>query len=239
MAKLQTKPEPKSQLERIAEIYPLYSSLLQKHSELLARQEAVYAEAAPLAERGKLVQAPWQAQAPKPKPVKIVRNAAAVALIGDDLLSPQPEAELNPPPPPTSWPGEQRLRELTAESEVIVEALKMLGQELTKARKQYSLMVAKERSSEHAALVDAVVDMARGLGTAIQSYYEFLNEQRLDAVSWKYFGPLNLEAFGNINEVDQPLLKLITQAIELNHVGGGKLTQWKMPADIALFQVGN
>lgn len=122
MAKLK---EPKTQIDRIREISPRYADLLDTNQNLHARYDAVIAESRPLAEEERRSQASWTAQLPKPKPQPKHRHSGAVALVGS-LLSPQPAEELAPLPPPPSWPGEQRLRELSAEAENVSEAIKLI-----------------------------------------------------------------------------------------------------------------
>jgi hypothetical protein len=122
LAKL--KPEPKSQIERIAAVSPRYATLLTKHAELTARFEEIIEEAngprgrvdgvvdgktgavsynaVPLAEQARRSQVAWVSQAPKPKPKPIVRHAGAVALL-DDLLPEQAPEETSPAPPPPAF----------------------------------------------------------------------------------------------------------------------------------------
>jgi hypothetical protein len=235
MAKLQTKPEPKSLLSRIRDIYPRYADLLVRQSELLARQEAAYAEARPLAERGKRAMESWQAQLPKPKAKPIVRHVGAVALVGD-LISEQPAEELNPPAPRPSWDGEDQLRELSAEAEAIQEALKLLAPELTNARRQHSLLVAKERGAEYQVIIGRVVDIVRGLGDAIQEHHAFLNEIRLDAVAWKHFRQVDLTAFGSLDEDGSILMRLVRDAVERGHVSGDKIPKWNPALSLSQLQ---
>jgi hypothetical protein len=234
MAK-QPKSEPKSKLEKIAETYPRYSSLLQKQSELLARQEAVHAEARPLAERGKRAMASWQAQLPKPKAKPIVRHAGAVALL-DGLLPDQPADELNPPPPRPSWDGEVQLRELSAEAESLVEALKLIAEPLKRARREYSLRVAKERGEAYKLIVSNIIDIAVGLGTALEAHTAFLNEMRLDAAGWRYLRPIDTTAFGEINEDGSIIRSLILNAVEQGHVSGGQIPKWNPALTLSMLQ---
>jgi hypothetical protein len=145
--KSQTKPETKSQLERIRDTYPRYADLIVKQSALLVRQEVVHALAVPLAERGKRAMASWQAQLPRAKPVPVVHHAGAAALLGELLPELTPE-QINPPPPRPSWDGEVELSELSAEAESIQEALKLLAGELTKARREYSKLKETMRIEE-------------------------------------------------------------------------------------------
>jgi hypothetical protein len=154
-------------------------------------------------------------------------------------LPPQPEEELIPPAPRPSWPGEERLRELGEEAESTSEAIKLLLPELTKARGEYSNLVATQRGTEYSAIAEAVVDATRALGDAIIQHHDFITEQRLDGVAYRNFRPLNLERFGNLDEPGQPLLRTIMDAVENKLVGAGKLPNWKMPADITHFQGGN
>jgi hypothetical protein len=180
----------------------------------------------------------WVSQAPKPVAKPVVRNQAAVALIGSDLLSPQPEAEINPPPPRPSWSGAQRLAELGAESETIQEALRLIAPELAKARKEYSRLIVAQRSSEHREISATLVDAALALGDAILAQREFLNQQRLDGVAYSLFRPVPTEQFSNLDEPFAPLMKLISDATDLGHVAGDKIPSWKT-IDIAYLQGGN
>jgi hypothetical protein len=260
VAKLpQTKTEPRTQIERIAAVSPRYASLLTKHAELTARFEEIIEEsngprgcvdgvvdgktgavrynAVPLAEQARRSQVSWVSQEPKPKPKPIVRHAGAVALVGD-LLPEQPIEETSPPPPRPSWPGEQRLAELGAESEAIQEAIKLLQPELAKARREYSKMVATQRGGEFSEIVARVLDASRGLGDAILAHHEFITEQRLDGVGYQQFRPLNLDRFGNLNEPHTPLLAVLIDAAEKGHIRPADLPQFKMPVDISYLQGG-
>lgn len=236
MAKL--KCEPKSQIDTIREIDPHYAALLDRQAELTARHAEVLAEIQPLAEKGRRAQVSWVAQSPKPKPIPVVRHAGATALLGDLLPEQRPD-EISPPPLAPSWPGEDRLRELGAESESISEALKLLTPELTKARRSYSKKVFASRKSDYAAVAESVVDAAVSLATAIQVHHEFITEMRLAGVAYREFRPLNLERFGNIDEPSSPLMRTVLDAVEMTHVGARKIPVLKMPADIALFAGGN
>lgn len=236
MAKIQSKP--KTQLERIRAVDPHYAMLLERSQKLHLRQEELHHEIQPLAQEERRTQVSWVTQAPKPKPQPIVRHAGAVALVGD-LLSPQPETELSPPPPRPSWPGEQRARELGAESEAISEAIKLLAPEIVSARKEYSKTVAAQRAAEYQVIVERVVEAAKALGDELLHHHEFINSQRLDGVSWRYFRPLNLDQFGNLDEPFTPLLGVITDAVEKGHVDTGKVPDWKMPVDLAYLQGGS
>jgi hypothetical protein len=236
MAK-QPKSEPKNQLQRIEEISPRYSALISKQAELLMRQDAVLAEARPLNEICKRAMESWQAQLPKPKPPKpVVRNAAAVALIGDGLLSPQPEEEINPPPPPPTFAGQFELRDLTEEAENIQEALKLLATELTKARKEHSQKVAKERGEAYKLIVSSIIDIAVGLGTALEAHTAFLNEVRLDAAGWGYLRPIDTTAFGELHEDGSILRSLILNAVERGHVSGGAIPKWSPALSLSQLQ---
>ena len=156
MAKLKSEP---THTDKIRSVHEKYAAILSKHAELTARFDEIIEEAngprgrvdgtvsvttgdvtyhpVPLSEQFRRSLESWVSQAPKPVAKPVVRHSGAVALVGD-LLSPQPEAELNPPPPPPSWPGQDRLAALGAEAEAIQEALKLLQPEIAKARKQYS-----------------------------------------------------------------------------------------------------
>jgi hypothetical protein len=229
LAKIKT--EPKSKLDVIAETHPRYRDILVAHRDLLARQDALLAESAPLNEIERK-QPAFVTQAPKPKPKPaVVRHAGAVALIGD-LLPEQSVEEISPPAPRPNWEGEGRHREIGRELEAISEALKLLSPELTKARNEYSRLVATQRGAEYSELAERAVDAARELGAALLAMHNFVNDARLNGVERKYFRPLNLEAFGDLAGDYTPLRALILRAVELGHVGAGKLPDWKMPAPL-------
>lgn len=236
MAKI--KSEPKSQIQRIRDVYPRYADLIEKNAALVARQEQLIAEIKPLSEEQRRSQVSWTAQLPKPKPRPVVRHAGAVSLVGD-LLTEQAPEEISPPAPRPNWPGEENLRALGEESEAISEAFKLLTPELTKARIEYSKLVATQRGEEYISIAEAVIDATRALGDAIIQHHNFITEQRLDGVAYRKFRPLNLERFGNLNESGQPLLRTILDAVDNKLVSAGKIPDWKMPADIALFAGGN
>ena len=237
MAKL--KSEHKTQIERIRDVSPKYSAIIEKHAELLARQEAVLKEIGPLAEQDRRARPSWTAQLPKPKPKPIVRHAGAVALVGD-LLPEQPIEETSPPEPRPSWPGESRLRELSAESEAIAEALKLLIPEQMKARKAYSKAVVAQRGAEYQMLVETIVDAANAFSEALLQHHVFINDRREAGVAWQYFRPIDVTThFGDLSEDFSPLRKLVLAAIEQRHVGAGKLKSLKMPIDIAYLQEGS
>jgi hypothetical protein len=231
------KPEPKTAIERVAAISQRYGAMISKQAELLERYDAVQAEARPIAERCKIAMASWQAQLPKPPPPKpIVRSAAAVALIGSDLLSPQPEAEINPPPPPPTFAGQFELRALTEEAENIQEALRLLAGELTSSRKQHSQKVAEERGEAYKAIVSNIVDISLALGAAIEEHHGFLNEVRLDSAAWRYLRPVDLTAFGELSEAGSILVRLVTDAVEKKHVGAGKIPKWNPALSLSMLQ---
>jgi hypothetical protein len=234
LAKL--KSDPKTQIERIRDVSPKYAALIERHAELLNRQDAALRESAPLAEEARRSQVSWVSQAPKPKPKPIVRHGGAVALVGD-LLPEQPIEETSPPPPRPSWPGESRLHELGEEAEAIAEALKLLVPEQMKARKAYSKAVAAHRGGEYSEIVERIVDSAKALADAMIEHYKFLDGQRQDGVAYSNFQPLNLEVFGDPSEDFSPLKRLILDAVEKRHVGAGKIPNW-MPVDIAYLQNG-
>ena len=229
--------KPKSTTDRIRDVDSHYANLLEKNHDLHARYEEVIEEIKPLAEQERRTQVGWVSQMPKPKPQPIVRNAAAVALL-EGLISPQPEAEVNPPPPRPSWHGEQRLRELGEEAEAVSEAIKLLVPELARARKEYSRKVAAQRGAEYQAIVGRIVDAAKVLGDALIEHHEFINQQRLDGVSWRYFSPLNVNDFGNVDEDFSPLRRLILDAVEKGHVDASQIPDSKMPVDVAYLQGG-
>lgn len=235
MAKAKT---PMTTIDRIREFSPRYSDLLAKNSELVARHEAVLAEIAPLSEQERRHNISWVAQAPRPQPKPIKRHEGAVALVGE-LLSPQPKDELTPQPLPPAFPGEQRLRELGAESESISEAIRLLGPELKNARREFSTMVATQRKAEYQANAEAVTDAARALGDAILAHHAFIDELRRDGVGYQALRPLHLEPFGNLGEPGTILMRTIMDAVERGHVGAGKIPAWKMPTDILSLQGGN
>jgi hypothetical protein len=235
LAKIASKP--RSQLDRIREVSPHYADLKQKNRDLLDRYEEVIEEIRPLAEQSRRSTVGWISQMPKPKPQPVVRHRGALALVGD-LLPEQPEEEISPPAPRPSWPGEGRLRELGAESEAITEAIKLLAPEIVRARKEYSKKVAEQRGGEYQAIVERIVDAAKVLGDALIEQHTFINSQRLDSVSWRYFRPLNLDQFRNLDEPFTPLLGVILDAVEKRHVSAGQIPDWKMPADLAYLQGG-
>jgi hypothetical protein len=212
--------------------------LLKKNSELYARQEEVHAETQRLGQEERRSQVSWVVQAPKPKPQPIRRHSGAVALVGD-LLSPQPEEEINPPPPRPSWPGEQRARDLGAESEAIAEAIKLLGPEIARARKEYSRKISDQRGAEYTAIVEKIVDAAKVLGDELLTHHSFINQRRLDGVAWRYLNPINVNDFGDLDEDFSPLRKLILDAVEKRHVSAGHLPDWKMPVELAYLQGGS
>ena len=236
MAKIAAKP--KSQLDRIRDVDGHYADLLTKNQELHARQEEVHAETQRLGQEERRSQVSWVVQAPKPKPQPIVRHRGALALVGE-LLSPQPEDEITPPAPRPSWPGEQRARELGAESEAIAEAIKLLAPEIVRARKEYSKKVAAQRGAEYQAIVGRIVDAAKVLGDELLRHHDFINSMRLDGVSWRYLNPLSLNDFGDIDEDYSPLRKLILDAAEKKHIAAGQIPDWRMPVDIAYLQGGS
>jgi hypothetical protein len=181
----------------------------------------------------------WVAQLPKPPPPKpVVRDAAAVALLGD-LLSEQPPEELAPPQAPPSWPEQDRCRALGSELESIQAALKLIAPEISKARKEYSRIVVAQCGEEHREIVGRAVDAAKELGGALLSYYAFLNQMRLNGVAYSQLKPIPLDQFGNLNEESTPLLRLIRDAVERGHAGEEGLPSWKMPAPIEYFNGGN
>lgn len=259
MARMKSEP---TLLDRIAAVHPKYAALLTKQRELLDRQAALHSELGygssqtsrlertadgekisvsghiSLAEQARRATLSWVAQLPKPKPKQVARHEGAVALVGE-LLSPQAPEELSPPPPPQNWPGENRYREIGRELEAIQEALSLLVPEIEKERRSYSKLVVKRRGDEYRETAEAVVDAARVLGAAIQTHHEWITDQRWAGVAYSMYRPLNLERFGNIDEPGSPLLRTILDAVEQKHVGAGKIPDWKMPADIALFQGGN
>jgi len=59
--------------------------------------------------------------------------------------------------------GEQHARELSAESEAIAEAIKLLAPGISRARKEYSRKVAEQRGEEYQAIVERIVDAAKRL----------------------------------------------------------------------------
>lgn len=256
------KSEP-TLIDRIRETHPKYAALLDKQRELLDRQGALYRElndSAPqtlvravdadgkervtlragkisLAETARRSVLGWVAQLPRPKPQPTVRHEGAVELLGE-LLSPQPEHEINPPPLPPNWPDEPRYKEIGRELESIAEALKLLAPELTKARREYSKLVVAERAPDYQKLVETVVDASRRLGDAVLAAHEFVDQARLDGIERRYLKPLLMTEFGDISEPHSSLRSLIERAIELKHVGAGKRPTWKMPASPALIYSG-
>lgn len=79
-------------------------------------------------------------------------------------------------------------------------------------------------------MVENAVDAAHKLGDAILALHEFINQARLDGVERHFFRPVNLAAFGDLGEMHTPLCRLIADAIELRHVGAGKMPNWRLPA---------
>jgi hypothetical protein len=259
LAKL--KSEPKTQTERIAAVSPKYAALIEKNAVLTERYDAIIEEAngprgrvdgtvsvttgdvtyhpVPLAEQFRRSLISWVSQLPRVRPKPVVRSAAAVALVGNDLLSPQSEEEINPPAPQPSWSGQDRLAALGAEAETISDALKLIAPELAKGRRDYSKLVAAQRGSEYQEIVEKMVDAAKVLGGAILAHYAFIEAQRQNGVAYSNFRPLNLERFENIDEPYSPLLKLILDAVEKKHVGADRLPSWTMPAPIQYFSGGN
>ncbi|WP_144030695.1 hypothetical protein [Bradyrhizobium japonicum] len=257
-----TKSEP-TLIERIRAVHPKYAALLEKQRELLDRQDALYLDlndSAPqtlvrtvdaageervtlragkvsLAETARRSVLGWVAQLPKPKPQPVVRHEGAVALVGE-LLSPQPEHEINPPPLPPNWPEESRYGEIGRELESLAEALKLLAPELTRARREYSKLVVAERAPDYQKLVETVVDASRQLGDAVLAAHEFVDRARLDGIERRYLKPLLMTEFGDLAEQYSPLRSIIERAIELGHVGAGKRPDWKLPASHELIYSG-
>lgn len=211
--------------------------LLERNEKLHLRQKELHHEIQPLGQEERRSQVSWVVQAPKPQRQPVVRNAAAVALVGD-LLPEQPEEEINPPAPRPSWPGEGRLRELGAESEAIAEALKLIAPELARARKEYSRKVAEQRGAEYQVIVERIVDAAKALGNALIEQHTFINQQRLEGVAWRYLNPLSLNDFGDIDEDFSPLRRLILDAVEKRHVSADQIPDWHMPVSLDRLQGG-
>jgi hypothetical protein len=259
--KPQTKSEPKTQIERIRDVSPKYAALITRQAELTSRYDAIIEEAngpkdrvdgtldgktgevrysaVPLAEQFRRSLISWVSQLPKPRPKPVVRNAAAVELVGSDLLSPESDEEINTPEQKPLWSGQDRLAALGAEADVIAAALQLIAPEIRNARKQYSQMVAEQSKEEYQALVTNILDMARGLGQAIQTHHEWTNKKRLDGVAYALFKPINLEAFGNLNEAHTPILAMLIDAAAKGHISPADLPQFKMPIDISHLQGGN
>ncbi|MET4804602.1 hypothetical protein [Bradyrhizobium sp. LB11.1] len=225
MAKI-TKQQT-TQIERIRAVHPGYAALLEKNAQLYARHEEVIAEIKPLAEESRRSQVSWVAQSPKPKPKPVVRHSGAVELLGN-LLPEQTTEELDPPPPRPAWPGEHILRALGEESEAITEAIKLLAPEIIRAKREYSRKVAEQRGPEYRAIVSTLVDSAKSLADAVLAHHEFIDQQRRDSVSWAHFRPVNLNAFGDLNDDGSPLRRLILDAIEQAHVDASKAPDWRM-----------
>lgn len=175
-------------------------------------------------------------ESPKPKPVPKLRHPGGAALL-EGLLEPQPESETNPPEPPASWVGEDRYRAISAEMESLTEAMKLLAEPIAAARKEYSQQVAEQQREEYrAAIAESVVAAAQALGNAIESHYEYLDTLRLAGVEWRLLRPLDLSAFGDLAESHTPLRRLIDNAVYQGWVGADKKTNWRLPANIQLFQ---
>jgi hypothetical protein len=232
-----TKSDPKSQLDIIAETHQRYRDILVAHRDLLARQDALLAEAKPLNEIQRK-QPAFVTQAPKPKPQPIKRHEGAVALIGT-LLPEQSAEEISAPAPRPNWEGEGRHREIGRELEAISEALKLLSPELAKARKEYSEKVAAQRGVEYAAIAERIVNASKALFDEILEHYRFLDTQRQNGVAYSLFKPLSLERFQNIDEPSSPLMALVLEAVEKKFVGADKIPGSKMPRPFEYFQGGN
>lgn len=166
-------------------------------------------------------------ESPKPRPVPKIRHPGAAALL-EGLLPEQAPEELNPPEAPSSWAGENRYREISSEMGDITEALKLIGPEIEKARKQYSKEVLAERADEYRQVAANIVDTARAFGKALMGQYAFLDDLRLSGVDWRRLRHLNLAVFGDIGEVGTPLKRLITDAVEQGHVSADKIPDWKL-----------
>lgn len=256
------KPQP-TVLDRIGETSPLYRNLLIKHRELLDRAEEIKREIGgnatwwhTVADSAGNVTArryeeslgaefvrnkTWEDDTPRRRQQKPEidepdeRQEAAKALLGN-LMPEQPPEEINPPPRHKRWPGQDRYNALAKESDAIQVALGYISRPLEEARREYSKKLVEQRKDEYAERAEAVVDAARALGDAIQSHYQYLDELRLAGVEWRRLRPLNLERYGDLAEPHTPLLQTILDAIELGHVGAGKIPDWRLPANIQLFQ---
>lgn len=224
------KSEP-TLVERIRVVHPKYAALLTRQAELIERQAAAQNAANPLNQEERKVLLGWVAQLPKPKPKPVVRHAGAVDLVGE-LLSPQPEEEINPPPPRPLWHGEKRHRELGAELESIAEALKLLAPELTKARREYSKLVWAKRGGNYKALAAKIADAAQRLGDVLLEHHEFVDCCRSDGVEWRFHKPVNVKPLGNVDEPHNALRELIESCVEQQ--GVGSLPTWRLPANIDL-----
>jgi hypothetical protein len=238
LAKIKT--DPKSLTDRIREVSPRYAALLEKHSQLRAREEELIAEIKPLGEQQRRSQIGFVAQLPKPKPrPAVVPHAGAAALLGGLLPEPTLE-EVATPPVRQSWAGEQRLAELGAESESVAEAIKLIQPALSAARREYSKLVAAQRGEEYTAIVETIVDAANAFSETLLQHHVFINDRREDAVAWQYFRPIDVTThFGDLAEDFSPLRRLVLAAIEQRHVGAGKLKSVKMPIDVAYLQEGS
>lgn len=247
------KSEPKNKMDRIREVSPRYTDLLDKHAELSARLEELRAEVGgntitylntfnKAGDRAtfRVVESlgaeaarnhTWTSEMPPQKPAPVRRDVRGAALLGE-LLPAQPEHELNPPPLPPEWPRQQRYREISSEIEAIGAALHLIGPEIQKERRQYSKKVAELRGGDYTDRVERAVDAARALADALLEMHRFVNDVRLDGADRKYLRPVNLSAFGDLGEDYSPLRRLILDAIELKHVSGDKLMDSKMPAPL-------
>ncbi len=251
----QTKPT--TQLDRIREVSPRYADLLEACEKYTARFDEIKREVGgnastwltQLDSANNIVSQGWEEslgaravrnrswvdETPRqnqPKPRPVVRHAGAVELLGD-LLPPQPDSEVNPPPLPQAWPERDRYQSLAAEQESINEALKLLSIEIEHERKSYSKQVAEQRLAAYSERVERAVDAARSLGDAIVEIYAYLNQARFDGVELRHFKPVNLEQFGDLRG-GSPLYEMIANAVQNGHVGGGKLPSWKVPGPLAL-----
>jgi hypothetical protein len=224
-----TKPTPKQDLRTV---HPDYAAVADKLNELHKRADELAALARPLNEQAHRHQISWIAQSPKPKPKPVERHAGAAALLGD-LLPPLTPEEIEPPPPPPAWPGEAELRALGAESEAVQEAIRLLQPVWARARAEGSKKVCEQRLPEYRQLVAKLVNAAKQLGDAVLEHHTFVDEIRQQGASWSFLRPLNLEAFGSLDEAYSPVRRVITDAIEAGHVDASAEPAWAMPTDLA------
>lgn len=223
-------------LETIREVSPRYAALLQRDSELSAELAELIPRGRELTEARHRSGTPtWTNEAPRQKPAPVVRHAGAEALLGE-LLPPQPEHETNPPPLPEPWKSQPELREVSAKVEALVEAQKLIGPEIEKARREYSRQAAEQHAKTYAKIAGEVVAAARKLGDAVLAHHEFINQLRLDGVGRKDLRPVNLQGFGDL-EGGTVLFDVIRHAIELGHIDAKQLPTWKLPASLQILNI--
>ncbi|MGY4313118.1 hypothetical protein [Bradyrhizobium sp. JR3.5] len=223
-------------IETIRSVSPRYADLLEKNRELAAQLDELLRRGQELTQaRHKQGVATWIGEAPRPKPQPVKRHEGAEALLGD-LLPPQPEHEINPPPLPEAWAGAADWRALDAQIEAIAEAKKLLLPEIESARREYSRMAAERYAKDYAKVVAAVVKSAKALGDALLEHHQFIDQLRLAGVERRSLKPINLQAFGDL-EGGTPLYEIIQHAIELGHADEKQRPNWKLPAPLPVLSI--